>query len=118
VKESKFFSVLFVAIAFLLALTVNYSYAQEEAAPADTVIQEEVVPVEEEVVPVEEEAVEEQAPAEETVKEEPSMFKPGWSVKAYINGGVIEPWGDRVQALCLTRYAYSGRCSIKSGQMV
>jgi hypothetical protein len=94
VKESKFFSVLFVAIAFLLALTVNYSYAQEEAAPADTVIQEEVVPVEEEVVPVEEEAVEEQAPAEETVKEEPSMFKPGWSVKAYINGGVIEPWGD------------------------
>lgn len=96
VKESKFFSVLFVIIVFMLALTVNPSYAQEESAVVDTVIQEEVVPIEEAVEEeaIVEEAVEEQAPAEETVKEEPSMFKPGWSVKAYINGGVIEPWGD------------------------
>ncbi len=96
-KESKFFSVFFVAIVFMLALTVN-TYAQEETVPADTVIQEEVAPVEEEVVEeepvVEEEVVEEQAPAEEVVKEEPSMFKPGWIAKAYINGGAIEPWGD------------------------
>jgi len=28
------------------------------------------------------------------VKEEPSMFKPGWIAKAYINLGPIEPWGD------------------------
>jgi len=111
VKERNILSVLFVVLVFLFALTINHSYAQE-SAPADTVIQEEIVPaeqpapVEEEVVPAEqpapveeevvpeEEVVEEQAPAEEVVKEEPSTFKPGWIAKAYINGGVIEPWGD------------------------
>jgi len=79
---------------------------EEEVAPAEEeVVQEEVAPVEEEVVPVEEEVVEEEAapveevveeeaPAEAVVTEEPSMFKPGWIAKAYINGGPIEPWGD------------------------
>lgn len=78
-KESKFFSILVLAIAFMLTLTIN-SFAQEEMPP----IEEEVV--EEEVV---EEAVE-----EEVVTEEPEVFMPSWIAKAYLNFGPIEPWGD------------------------
>jgi hypothetical protein len=124
-KLRDFLPILLIAIAFVVFMAAP-TFAQEEetiteeeviqeAAPADTVVQEEVVPVEEEAVPVEEEVapveeevapveeevieeqpapVEEEAPAEEVVKEEPSMFKPGWTAKVYINGGVIEPWGD------------------------
>ena len=79
---------------------VEEEIVEEEVVPVEEeVVEEEVVPVEEEVVeeevvPVEEEVVEEEVPAEEVVTEEPSMFKPGWVAKAYINGGPIEPWGD------------------------
>jgi len=107
-KLRDFLPILLVTIAFAVFMTapalaqeeeiITEEEVIEEAAPADTVIQEKVAPVEEEVIeeevaPVEEEVVEE-APAEEVVKEEPSMFKPGWIAKAYINGGPIEPWGD------------------------
>lgn len=78
-KESKFFSILVLAIAFMLTLTIS-SFAQEEMPP----VEEEVV--EEEVV---EEAVE-----EEVVTEEPDVFMPSWIAKAYLNFGPIEPWGD------------------------
>ena len=78
-KESKFFSILVLAIAFMLTLSIN-SFAQEEMPP----VEEEVV--EEEVV---EEAVE-----EEVVTEEPDVFMPSWIAKAYLNFGPIEPWGD------------------------
>jgi len=129
VKGRNILSVLFVALIFLFALTINHSYAQEYA-PADTVIQEEVVPavqapvvqpapVEEEVVPAEEEVVEEQAPAEEVVKEEPSTFKPGWIAKAYINGGVIEPWGDPgTGALFNTGMKFQGGAQLNIGNWV
>ncbi|HQE96232.1 MAG TPA: hypothetical protein PK885_10180 [Candidatus Marinimicrobia bacterium] len=73
-KESKFFSILVLAIAFMLTLTTN-SFAQEEMPP-----------IEEEVV---EETVE-----EEVVTEEPDVFMPSWIAKAYLNFGPIEPWGD------------------------
>ena len=73
-KESKFFSILVLAIAFMLTLTIN-SFAQEEMPP----VEEEVV--EEEVV-------------EEAVTEEPDVFMPSWIAKAYLNFGPIEPWGD------------------------
>jgi len=79
VKESKFFSILVLAIAFMLTLTIS-SFAQEEMPP----VEEEVV--EEEVV---EEAIE-----EEVVTEEPDVFMPSWIAKAYLNFGPIEPWGD------------------------
>ena len=78
-KESKFFSILVLAIAFMLTLTIN-SFAQEEMPP-----------VEEEVV--EEEVVEEEV-VEEAVTEEPDVFMPSWIAKAYLNFGPIEPWGD------------------------
>ena len=78
-KESKFFSILVLAIAFMLTLTIS-SFAQEEMPP----VEEEVV--EEEVV---EEAIE-----EEVVTEEPDVFMPSWIAKAYLNFGPIEPWGD------------------------
>jgi len=104
-KLRDFLPIFIITIAFAVFMTapalaqeeeiITEEEVIEEAAPADTVIQEEVAPVEEEVIeeevaPVEEEVVEE-APAEEVVKEEPSMFKPGWIAKAYINGGVMEP---------------------------
>ena len=122
-KLRDFLPILLVTIAFAVFMAapvlaqeeeiITEEEVIEEATPADTVTQEEVVPVEEEVAPVEEEVieeevapieeevieeeaapVEEEAPAEEAVVEEPSMFKPGWIAKAYINGGPIEPWGD------------------------
>jgi len=115
-KLRDFLPIFIITIAFAVFMTapalaqeeeiITEEEVIEEAAPADTVIQEEVVPVEEEVIeeevaPVEEEVIEEEAapaeeeaPAEEAVVEEPSMFKPGWIAKAYINGGPIEPWGD------------------------
>ena len=76
---------------------VEEEVVEEEVVPIEEeVVEEEVVPVEEEVVeeevvPVEEEVVEEEVPAEEVVTEEPSMFKPSWIAKAYINVGVMEP---------------------------
>jgi len=122
-KLRDFLPILLVTIAFAVFMTapalaqeeeiITEEGVIEEAAPADTVIQEEVVPVEEEFAPVEEEVIEEEvapieeevieeeaapaveeAPVVEVVKEEPSMFKPGWIAKAYINLGPIEPWGD------------------------
>jgi len=116
-KLRDFLPILLVTIAFAVFMAapalaqeeeiITEEEVIEEATPADTVTQEEVVPVEEEVAPVEEEVIEEEvapieeevveeevveeAPVVEVVKEEPSMFKPGWIAKAYINIGVMEP---------------------------
>ncbi len=107
-----FLPVSFVIVIFVVFITTAVSYAQEEVLPdtlkaeeevipEEEIIEEEVVPeeeiIEEEVVPEEEIIEEEVAPEEEAVEEvveEPSMFKPGWTAKAYVNFGPIEPWGD------------------------
>jgi len=68
------------------------SFAQEEVI-TDEPVMEETEPVVEDTTALELETVEEEV-VEEAVKEEPSSFKPGWTAKAYINGGPIEPWGD------------------------
>ena len=65
---------------------------EEAPAPAEEeMIEEEIVPQEEEMV--EEEAPVEEAPVEEAIVEEPTTFTPGWTAKAYVNFGPIEPWG-------------------------
>ncbi|MBL7135300.1 MAG: hypothetical protein ISS81_01745 [Candidatus Marinimicrobia bacterium] len=113
-----FLPISFVALIFLVFITAPASYAQEEvlpdtleveeeiileeeifeeeAIPEEEIFEEEFIPeeeiIEEEVAPEEEEVVEEEAVEE--VVEEPSMFKPGWTAKVYVNFGAIEPWGD------------------------
>ena len=74
---------LLIAAVFLVFLAGNL-FAQEE------IIEEEEEIIEEATT---EEVVEEEV-VEEEVTEEPSQFKPGWTAKVYVNGGVIEPWGD------------------------
>lgn len=88
-KESKFFSILVLAIAFMLTLTIN-SFAQEEISPVEEKVIEEEAAEEE---AVQEEVVEEEV-VEEAVTEEPDVFMPSWIAKAYLNFGPIEPWGN------------------------
>jgi len=96
VKIKNFIPVFALTAAFMVFLCAP-SFAQEEVITDKPVIEETEPVVEDttalELETVEEEVVEEEI-VEETVKEEPSSFKPGWTAKAYINGGPIEPWGD------------------------
>jgi len=85
-KLRDFLPILIITIAFVIFMAAPALAQEEEIITEEEVIEEEAAPAEEEVV--------EEAPAEEVVKEEPSMFKPGWIAKAYINLGPIEPWGD------------------------
>lgn len=119
-KIRDFLPVLILAAA-IMALP---AFAQEDVTPVEEVPEEEIIieeepveePAEEEIIieeePVEEEAVEEPAeeefiieeepaeeevveePEEEEIVEEPTTFTPGWTAKAYVNFGPIEPWGD------------------------
>jgi len=61
-------------IAVFLVFLCTPSYAQENVIADEPVI--------------------EYTSAIEAVEEEPSLFKPGWTAKVYVNGGPIEPWGD------------------------
>lgn len=63
----------------------------EEKLPEEEAIEEELP--EEEIFEEEVEEVVEEEPVEE-VTEEVSFFAPGWGFKAYVNLGLVEPWGD------------------------
>jgi len=70
-------------------LLINcFLYAQEEFEPDTLIFEEEFIEEEEEEIILEEEVVEE---AVEEIVEKASKFKPGWTVKVYVNGGPIEP---------------------------
>ena len=103
-----FLPISFVILIFVVFITTPVSYAQEEVLPdtleveeeiilEEEIFEEEAIPEEEifdeEVIPEEEVAPEEEEAVEEVV-EEPSMFKPGWTAKVYVNFGPIEPWGN------------------------
>jgi len=114
VKIRNFLPVLLLAFVFMITVafaqedviieeeeTIEEEVIIEEVPAQEEVIMEEEAPVEEEmieeIVPQEEEMVEEEVVEEEVVEEiveEPTTFTPGWTAKVYINGGVIEPWGD------------------------
>ena len=96
-KIRDFLPILILAVA-IMALP---AFAQEDVIPVEEVPEEEIIieeePVEEEVVPEEEYMMEEE-PEEEVVEEpeeeiveEPTSFTPGWTAKAYVNIGVMEP---------------------------
>lgn len=95
-KIRDFLPVLILAVA-IMALP---AFAQEDVIPAEDEIIIEEEPVEEEVVPEEEYMMEEEQEEEvveepeEEIVEEPTSFTPGWTGKAYVNFGPIEPWGD------------------------
>ena len=113
-KIKGFLPVLLLAFVFMITVafaqedviieeeeTIEEEVIIEEVPAQEEVIMEEEAPVEEEmieeIVPQEEEMVEEEVVEEEVVEEiveEPTTFTPGWTAKVYINGGVIEPWGD------------------------
>ena len=113
-KIRNFLPVLLLAFVFMITVafaqedviieeeeTIEEEVIIEEVPAQEEVIMEEEAPVEEEmieeIVPQEEEMVEEEVVEEEVVEEiveEPTTFTPGWTAKVYINGGVIEPWGD------------------------
>jgi len=112
VKIKGFLPVLLLAFVFMITVAFaqeDVIIEEEETIEEEVIIEE--VPAQEEVIieeeaPVEEEMIEEIVPEEEVVEEvveeevveeiveEPTTFTPGWTAKAYINGGVIEPWGD------------------------
>ena len=101
-KIRDFLPVLLLAFVFMITVAVAQEdvIIEDETTPVEEeVIIEEEVPapaeeemMEEEIVPQEEEMVEEEVVEE--IVEEPTTFTPGWTAKAYINGGPIEPWGD------------------------
>lgn len=68
--------------------------AHEEFEPDTLIFEEEFIEEEEEELMEEEIFLEEEVVEEavEEIVEEPSKFKPGWTVKVYVNGGPIEPW--------------------------
>jgi len=122
VKIRDFLPVLLLAFVFMITVAVaqeDVTLIEDEEViieedEDEEVIIEEDVPAQEEVIieeapaPAEEEMMEEEiVPEEETIMEEvveeevveeiveePTTFAPGWTAKAYINFGPIEPWGD------------------------